>query len=186
MLRFLDQVLIGHGCNQDWLVVASGHKVRWLGLGGLSLQANPFAVLLCLLSLLLVLLDALQKVIPALAVPDMLDSDVDSLLHQSIPHLLVDNDAKGTRGDVEDDTGAAVVEFVGHAALLGRVGNNVDKLANLVRGHVGRQLDGAMVPECLSEEMAGASTVTKGGWHNKGAKMRGRDDGWKTLTGHPC
>ena len=45
----------------------------------------------------------------------MLDPDVDTLFNVAIPDALVDDDADGGFGDVVDDAGFAVVDFVGHA-----------------------------------------------------------------------
>ena len=79
-----------------------------------------------------------------------------------MPHSLMDNDTDGTRSDIEDNARATVIEFVGHTTLLSRVGNNIDIFTNLEGGHISGELDGAMVPEGLSKEMASTSTITKG------------------------
>ena len=47
-------------------------------------------------------------------VGDVLDADVHSLLHVAVSDFLVDNDADSRPGYVVDDTGLAVVDFVGH------------------------------------------------------------------------
>lgn len=132
------------------------------GLLGLSLQTNPYTGLLCLPSLLPILLDTFQEIVLAFAMLHMFHPDIHPLLHQSTPHPLMHNDAKGTGGDIKDDTGATVIEFMGHTTLLSRVSNNIDHVTNLVGGHVGGKLYGAMVSERLSEEMASTSAITKG------------------------
>ena len=107
----------------------------------------------------------------ALAGSDVLDADVDALLHHAVADALVDDDAEGARGNVEDDTGAAVVEAVGHAALFSRVCHDVDVIANAVDVHVGGKADLAMFAEVAAEEVAGASSVAKGVRHlSKGLK----------------
>lgn len=50
----------------------------------------------------------------------MLDTDVDSLLDVSIADSLVDYDAHCGFGDIVDDAGFAVVNFVRHAVVLVR------------------------------------------------------------------
>lgn len=48
----------------------------------------------------------------------MLDTDVDSLLNVPVAYSLVDYDAHCGFGDIVDDAGFAVVNFVGHAVVL--------------------------------------------------------------------
>ena len=45
----------------------------------------------------------------------MLDAHVHALLDVPVAHLFVEDDADGGLGDVVDDAGLAVVDFVGHA-----------------------------------------------------------------------
>lgn len=45
----------------------------------------------------------------------MFNADVDSFLYVSVSNALVDYNADSGFGDVIDDTGFAVVDFVGHA-----------------------------------------------------------------------
>ena len=60
----------------------------------------------------------------------MLDADIDSLFDVSITDSLVDYDADGGFGYVVDDTGFAMVDFVGHAFLDRSVGFDVDNVSN--------------------------------------------------------
>ena len=60
----------------------------------------------------------------------MLDADIDSLFYVSITDSLVDYDADGGFGDVVDNTGFAMIDFVGHAFLDGSVGFDVDDVSD--------------------------------------------------------
>ena len=60
----------------------------------------------------------------------MLDADIDSLFDVSVTDSLVDYDADGGFGDIVDDTGLAMVDFVGHALLDGSIGFDVDDVSD--------------------------------------------------------
>ena len=60
----------------------------------------------------------------------MLDADIDSLLDVSITDSLVYDDADGGFGHIINDTGFAMVDFVGHAFLDGSVGFDVDDVSD--------------------------------------------------------
>lgn len=75
----------------------------------------------------------------------MLDADVDALLNVAVPDDLVDNDADGVRGDVVHDASAAVIEFVGHAFLLGSIGLDVNDVPDAEVHEERRNLNRAMV-----------------------------------------
>lgn len=55
----------------------------------------------------------------------MLDADVDPFLNVPVPDALVDDDPDGGFGHVVDDTGFAMVDFMGHAAEGVRGGGRV-------------------------------------------------------------
>jgi hypothetical protein len=81
------------------------------GLDGLPLEDDLFTSLGGLDLLLGVGLDSVQELLSALGVLDVLDSDVDSLLHVSTVDDLVGNDSNTSGRDVVDDTGLSVVDF---------------------------------------------------------------------------
>ena len=60
----------------------------------------------------------------------MLDADVDSLFDVSITDSLVYYDADGGFGDIVDNTGFAMVDFVRHAFLDGSIGFDVDDVSD--------------------------------------------------------
>ena len=90
-------------------------------------------------------LDTVKELLPALRVPDVLNTDVHSLLDVAVADDLVDNNTDRMRGYVVYDAGSSMVELVGHALLLSCVGLDVDDVANAVVDEVRRHLNGAML-----------------------------------------
>jgi hypothetical protein len=88
--------------------VLDGDEASLTGLDGLSLQVDLDTVGLGLELGGGVLLDATQEVVTALGVLDVLNADVDALLHEAVANLLVDDDTNSGLGHVVDDTGATI------------------------------------------------------------------------------
>lgn len=84
-----------------------------------ALEVLGDALLLGLLGQSVVGLNALKEVLAGAGVADVLDADVDALLHVAVADLLVQNDADGGLGDVVNNAGLAVVDLVGHTLLDG-------------------------------------------------------------------
>ncbi len=60
----------------------------------------------------------------------MLDADIDSFFDVSITDSFVNYDADGGFGDIVDNTGFAMVDFVGHAFLDGSIRFDVDDVSD--------------------------------------------------------
>jgi hypothetical protein len=113
----LDRCLVGDRYDVLGLVVLEADEPGVAGLRGHALHLLGLASLLGLLLLGEVGLDALEEVLTRARVADVLDADVDALLHVAVADLLLQNDTDGRLGHVVDDTGLAVVDLVGHTLL---------------------------------------------------------------------
>lgn len=102
-------------------------------------------------------LDTVKEFLPALGVPDVLNTDIHPLLDVAVADNLVDDDTDSTRSHVVDDTSPAngvltivsertvslrgphepMVVFVGHALLLRGIRLDVDNVTNAVGREVG-------------------------------------------------
>ena len=56
---------------------------------------------------IMVALDAVQELLSALRVPDVLNANIDTLLDITVTNDLVDDNADSVWGDIVDDTGPA-------------------------------------------------------------------------------
>ena len=108
-----------------------------------------------------VLLGTLEEVLTASRVPDMLETNANCLQNLSLSNSLLEVDAKRARRDVEDLTGATVIEVVGHTFVNCRVHDHVHEVATSVDVHRLRRRRHAMLPKLLSELLAGASAATE-------------------------
>ena len=108
-----------------------------------------------------------QDFLLALGVTNVLDSNVNALLDDAAVDHLVDADADGGLGDVEDDTGASVVRLVGHALVDGGIGEDVDVVTYLDVHQVLRQVDGSVLPKFLGKHVARARSYSEGMGHGR-------------------
>lgn len=134
------------------------------GLSGLSresLEQNLLALFLGLLLLGGVGLDTVKELLSALGVTDVLNSDVDTLLHVSTVDDLVDDHTNSSGGNVVNDTGLAVVELVGHTLLLRRVGLDVNDVTNSVGDEEGGDVGGTVLLETPPEHVARSRSHTE-------------------------
>lgn len=67
----------------------------------------------------------------------MLDADIDSLLDVPVADSLVDYDTHCGLGDIIDDAGFAVVDFMGHAFLDGSVCFDINNVPDFILSQVG-------------------------------------------------
>jgi hypothetical protein len=98
--------------------VLDGDEAGLTGLDGLSLQVDLDTIGLGLELGSSVLLDATQEIITALGVLDVLNADVDALLHEAVADLLVDDDTNSGLGHVVDDAGASIYKRKGLISVL--------------------------------------------------------------------
>jgi hypothetical protein len=111
-----------------------------------------------------------ERTVPALGVLDVLNTEVDTLLHVSVTDDLVNDDSDGRRGNVVDDTGTTVVVLVRHTLLLSGVGLDVDDISDSVNLEVGREGDHTLVLEVTLEHVARASAETERVRHGDGLR----------------
>lgn len=152
---------VGLGRQGDGLVLRHLEGVRLARHGRAALEVNVFALLLGDALALRVLLHTVHKVVAALGVADVLDTQVHTLLDLAVAHGLVDQHTHGTREDTVDNAGAALVVLVGHALLLSRVGDNVHNVARLEAPQVAADVRLAMLAKLLRKHVPSTRAVTK-------------------------
>ncbi|GIX63525.1 sulfoxide reductase heme-binding subunit YedZ [Babesia caballi] len=134
--------------------VAGGHR------GGLPLDLDLLALRLGLALQLVVNGDALQKVLAAAALANVLDVDVDALEQLLAAHDLLDDHAQRPRRHVVHHARLAVVVRVGHALVHGRVADDVHVVAHAELLEVASHGRHSAAAERLGELVAGARAFT--------------------------
>jgi hypothetical protein len=150
-------------------VVLGRHSAGLARLHGLTLQVDVGAIGLGLSLLRGVLLDTVDELGTAAGVVDVLDADVYTLLHVAVVDTLVDDDTDSGLGNVVDDTGLTMVDFVRHTLLDSAVYFDVDNVTNLVLLHVHAEGDEPLLLEVPREGISGTGSNTTaathcGGW----------------------
>lgn len=95
---------------------ADGPRLPWSD--RLSLQVHVDTLLLSLALLDSVLLYPANEFLSRAGVRNVLDADVDALLHVLVVDTLVDDDTDGGLGYVVDNTGLSVENLEGHTVKL--------------------------------------------------------------------
>ena len=113
-IRSLNGGLVRNWCDCFRQVVLDVDSRGTTWLGWLSLKMNVYTVGLCSPHLLRVRLDTLHECLPALGVLDVLDTNVDTLLHVAVSHNFVDNHTNGRLGDVIHNAGLSMVVLMRH------------------------------------------------------------------------
>lgn len=159
----LDEGEGGQDVNLGLLV---GDHVALTGHDGDTLEARGLLTTGAVLGLDgLVLLDAVDEVLAALGVADMLDAEMEALLHLAVADDLVDLNTDGVLGNVENDTSAAMVVRIRHTLLDGGIGDDVDVITTLVLDQVPSKIGHTMLAEGLGELVARVRAETTGVRH---------------------
>lgn len=133
-------------------------------------------------------LDAVEEVVTALGVLDVLNAEVDTLLHVAVSDDLVHDHTNSTGGNVVNDTGSAVspnntsasvslapsdekdspvVVLVRHTLLLSRVRLDIDDVSNFVGAEEGREGDHSLGLKSSLEHVARARAHSEGVRHDE-------------------
>jgi len=113
----LSDELVGNWADELWFNSKRFDEVSLTRLCGHTLKLNLYSASLGFLSLSLVFVDTLDEGGSRLGVLHVLNADVDALGDDAALDTLVDNDANGMLGHVEDTSGLSMVDFVWHTLL---------------------------------------------------------------------
>jgi len=161
----LDSCLIGDWSDGFGEVSGCGNCVCLSGLDCLSLQVNVDTLILCLPPLSRIVLHTVDELLATFGVLDVLNADVDTLLQVAVADTLVDDDTEGGLGDVVDNTGLSVVDFVWHTLLDGSVCLDIDNITDAVLCQVNRHGNHALLAEVTREGISGSRSNTAGVTH---------------------
>ena len=117
---YLSHELVWNRSQELRLIIFSRHYMSCLGFFRESLAGcSPLARSLGLLLSDLVGVNSVKEILSALAVLDMLHSDIDSLGQDLATDSLVDHNTHGSLGHIEHAASLAVVGLVWHTLLEG-------------------------------------------------------------------
>tara|TARA_B110000971_G_C19905264_1_gene451930 strand:- start:61 stop:603 length:543 start_codon:yes stop_codon:yes gene_type:complete len=148
--------LDGHDRCVSWCAVVSV-----LGQQRGSLQVHFHASLGCLSLGQLVAHFPCQDLLLALALPNMLNPHMNSLLDDTAIHELVHSDSNGGLGEVKDNSGTPMVVLVWHALVDGRVAENINVISDLQSHEVLGHVDKTVLTELLRKHLARARPFTE-------------------------
>jgi len=142
-------------------VLSQLQETTFAGLFRSSFQLEFGVLFSCFLLELCVSFHSIQEILSALGVADMLDANVDSLLHNSVANKFVQFNSNGSGCDVPHNTSLAMVEFVGHSLVDRTNSNNVNNISAMVRFKESLCGESSMFAKGAGKHVAGASAITE-------------------------
>ena len=134
------------------------HSVASTRLSGASLQTHLLSLVLTLDGL--VLLHTVQVLHSALGRSHMLHLHMDSLLDDTVSHLLVHLHTHSSLGHIKHHSSASVITLEGHTLMDGAIGLNIDVVSILVATHVSRERNHSMITEVSLEHVTSTCTIS--------------------------
>lgn len=156
----LDQSVVWLGRERHGLVLRHLNRVRLARLGRLALEVNVLALLLGSMLSSSVRLDTVDKVVTALGVTYVVNTDAHTLLNLTVAHRLVHNDTDSAGEHTVNNTRTALVVLVVHTFLLARVSHNVHNITSMVRTKETAQLNLSVLAELLGKHVPSTRPVT--------------------------
>lgn len=157
---YLNQGVVWLGRERHWLVLRHLNRVSLTRLDRLTLEVNVLALLLGRVLSSSVRLDTVDKVVTALGVTYVVNTDAHTLLNFAVTHRLVHNDTDSAGEHTVNNTSTALVVLVVHTFLLARVSHNVHNITSMVRTKETAQLDLSVLAELFGKHVPSTRPVT--------------------------
>lgn len=141
--------------GDNTVLSSSLEEVSFLGLNRLTLKVHLYSSLLGLNLGELIGNLTRKDLLLTSGLPDVLDTNVNTLLENASVDGLVDTNSNGRLGYVEDDSSAAVVVLERHTLVNGRVAEDVDVITNLYRHEILRKIGQTMLTVFLLKHVTG-------------------------------